>query len=110
MQRIGNELGHIVEHEWRQHDLLHPRSSVADHIQSPCERVRGINLVVPVSTYHQEVPHIRIGDQMLEQFEGRSVQPLQIVKTQHERVLRPSEYAKESPEHELEAVLRILRR
>jgi hypothetical protein len=108
VQRIGNELGHIVEHERCQHDLLHPPAGLADHIQSPRERMRDIDLVAPVSAHQQEVPHVRIGDQMLEQFEGRSVQPLQIVEKQRERVLRPGEHAKESPEHELEAVVRIL--
>src|SRR5712692_4480864 len=38
------------------------------------------------------------------------VQPLQIVEKQRKRVLRPGERAEESPEHHLEAVLRILRR
>src|SRR5713226_10226549 len=38
------------------------------------------------------------------------VQPLQIIEKQRKRVLRPGERAEEAPEHQLEAVLRILRR
>src|SRR6266481_2346335 len=47
---------------------------------------------------------------MLEEVECGRVQPLQIVEEQHERVLQRGEYAEEPPEHNLEAVLRILRR
>src|SRR5260370_19021907 len=47
---------------------------------------------------------------MLEQFKGRLVQPLQIVEEQSQRVVRPGECADEPPEHQLEAVLRVLRR
>jgi hypothetical protein len=57
-----------------------------------------------------QVPHVRISNQVFEEFEGCGVQPLQIVEEQRKRVLRPSERAEESPEHQLEAVLRILRR
>jgi len=35
---------------------------------------------------------------------------LQIIEEQRERVLRPGERAEEAPEHQLEAVLRILGR
>src|SRR5712672_1666303 len=47
---------------------------------------------------------------MLNEVERCCIQPLQIIEEQRERVLRPGEYAEEAPEHELEAVLRVLRR
>jgi hypothetical protein len=47
---------------------------------------------------------------VLEQFKGRGVQPLQIVKEQSQRVFRPGECAEKPPKHHLKAVLRVLRR
>ena len=110
VQGIGDESVDIVEPEGRQHDLLHPRSRLADYLQRPHERVRRTDLVVAVGPDQQDVPHIRIGDQVLQQFKSCRVQPLQIVEEQRERVLRPGEYAEEPSEHHLEAVLCILRR
>ena len=72
--------------------------------------MRGADLVVPIGADQQQVPHLRLRDQMLEQFERRRVQPLQIVEEQRQRMLRPGEHAEEPPEHQLETVLRVLRR
>ena len=72
--------------------------------------MRGTDLVVPVSADQQQVPHFRVRDQMLEQIERRCIQPLQIIEEQREWLLRPGERAEESPENQLEAVLRISRR
>src|SRR5262249_38332483 len=47
---------------------------------------------------------------MLEEVERRGIQPLQIVKEQGERMLLAREDAEEAPEHQLKAVLRVLRR
>ena len=52
------------------------------------------------------MPYVRIGNQLLQQFQGRSVQPLQIVEEQRQWVVRPGERAEEPPEHQLEASLR----
>ena len=109
MQRVGDEPADIVEPERRQHDLLHPRSGLADRLQRPQQRVRGTDLVVSIGPDQQQVPHLRVRDQVLEEVERRRIQPLQIVKEQRERVLLPCEYAEEPPEHHLEAVLRFLR-
>jgi hypothetical protein len=72
--------------------------------------VRRTDLVVAVGPDQQDVPHIRIGDQVLQQFESCRIQPLQVIEEQGERVLRPREHAEEPSEYHLEAVLRILRR
>jgi hypothetical protein len=56
------------------------------------------------------VPHFRIANQALHQFNCCRVQPLQIIKEQRQRVLRPRERTEEAPEHQLEAILCILRR
>src|SRR5271167_1845137 len=45
---------------------------------------------------------------MLNQFQSRQIQPLQIIKEQHERMLCPSEYAEESSEHCLKTPLLFL--
>src|SRR5271167_3839047 len=45
---------------------------------------------------------------MLNQFQSRQIQPLQIIKEQHERMLCPSEYAEESSEHRLKTPLLFL--
>ena len=70
----------------------------------------GIDLVVPIGADQQQVPHIRLGQQILEQVERRRVEPLQIVEEQRQRMLRPREDADEAPEHQLETALRVLRR
>src|SRR6266478_46834 len=49
-------------------------------------------------------------DETLKEAERCCIQPLQIIEKQRERVLRPGERAEEPPEHQLETVLRILRR
>src|SRR5260370_23841578 len=54
--------------------------------------------------------HLRVRDQTLKQVERCCIQPLQVIEEQRERVLRPGERAEEAPEHQLEAVLRFLRR
>ena len=110
VQRIGDEPANIIELEGRQHDLLDPRSGFADRLQRPQKRVRGTDLVVPVGADQQQVPHVRVRDQMLEEVERRCIQPLQIIEEQRERVLLAREHPEEAPEHHLEAVLRVLRR
>ena len=70
----------------------------------------GIDFVVPIGADHQQVPHIRPGQQILEQVERRRIEPLQIVEEQGERMFRPGEDADEAPEHELKTPLRVLRR
>ena len=72
--------------------------------------MRGADLVVPVGADQQQVPHLRMRHQMLEEVERCGIQPLQIIEEQRERVLLAREHAEEAPEHQLEAVLRVLRR
>ena len=110
MQGVGDEPADIVESERRQHDLLDPCAGVADRLERPHKRVRGADLVVPVGPDQQQVPHLRMRDQVLEEVERRCIQPLQIVEEQRERVLLAREHAEEASENHLEAVLRVLRR
>src|SRR5882762_77062 len=89
---------------------MHPRIGLSDRLQRSQKRVRGTDLVVPVGPDQQQVSHFRVRYQMLEEVERCCIQPLQIVEEQGERVLRPGEHGKEAAEHQLEAVLRLLRR
>src|SRR6185295_9616542 len=52
----------------------------------------------------------RVRDKVLEQVKRSCIQPLQIVEEQRERMLLAREHREETPEHHLEAVLRVLRR
>ena len=71
--------------------------------------MRGIDLVVAIGADQHQVPQVRPGQQILEQIERRRVEPLQIVEEQRQRMFRPGEDADETPEHQLETALRLLR-
>ena len=94
--------------ERRQHDFLHLASRTADRLERPQQRVRGADLVVPVGPDQQQMLHLRVRDQVLDEVERRGIQPLQIIKEQRERMFLAREHAEEAPENHLEAVLRIL--
>src|SRR5215813_14319593 len=96
--------------EGRKDDVLHSRSGLADGCELAQQRMGGVDFVVPVSTDHHQVLHIRLGQQILEQIERRRVEPLQIVEEQSKGILRSCEYSNESPKDQLEAALRVLGR
>ena len=79
-QGLGDEPADIVESERREHDFLRLRSRFADRSQRPHQRVRRTDFVVAVGSDQQHVPHVRIGNQALQQFQSCRVQPLQIVE------------------------------
>jgi hypothetical protein len=110
MQSIGDKPADIVDPERRQHDLLHLRSGIANRLESLQKRMRRSDLVVAVGPDQQQVPHLRVREQVLEEVERRSIQPLQIVEEQGERVLLPCEYAEKPAENHLKSVLRVLQR
>ena len=89
---------------------MHPPIDRPDRLQGPQQRVRGADLVVPVGADQQQVPYVRVRDQVPKQVERRCVQPLQIIEEQRERVLLAREHSEEAPEHHLETVLHVLRR
>ena len=96
--------------ERRKHDLLHERLRRSDSVELAHQRMGGIDLVVPVGADQQQVLQLRPGQQILEQIERRSVEPLQVVEKERQRMFGPGEDADEPPEHELETLLRVLRR
>ena len=109
-QGVGDELSHVAGRERLERDLLDAPPGVADLRQRPDQRMRGAEFVVAIGADQEDVPHIRIGDQVFEQFQGRSVQPLQIVQEQRERMLWLGENAEEPSENHLESIPRLLRR
>ncbi len=110
MHCIGDERADIVEPERRQHNLMDLRSSFAERLQRPHKRVRRTNLVIPVSSHQQHVSYLRMRNQTLKEVERCCIQPLQIIKKEGKRMFWPGECSEETPEHQLETVLRILRR
>src|SRR5437879_5657916 len=107
-KRIRNQLREVFSGEWRKRDLLYSRASVLDGLKLARQRMRGIDLVVPISTDHHQVPQIRSSQEIVQQVERRGAEPLQVVEEQRERVLRPGEYADKSCEHQLETPLPVL--
>src|ERR1700741_899056 len=91
------------------YDVLHDRTSLADHFELAHKRMVGINLVVPVGADQHQMPHVRPGQQILHQIERCRVEPLQIIEEHGQRMFA-CEYADKSTEHQLEAALRILSR
>src|SRR5262245_11197725 len=110
MKRIRNQPFQVITRQGFKYDLLHCSSGLTDRFQFEHERMGRVDLVVPVGADQHQVPHIRLGQEILEEVEGCCVEPLQIVEEQGEGVLRSCEYADKSPEHQLEAALRVLRR
>ena len=54
------------------------------------------------------MPHIWLRQQILDYIQRCRIKPMQVVEKESERMLGSCEYADESPEHQLEATLRIL--
>ena len=69
--------------QWLKHNLVHGRARSADHFKLGNQRMGRINLVVPVCAEQHQVTHIRLGQKILEQIEGRHIKPLQIVEEEN---------------------------
>ncbi len=61
VKRIGQQLAQIVATERRENDVLYCRSGLADRIELAYQRVRGIDLVVPICADEQQVLQIGSG-------------------------------------------------
>jgi hypothetical protein len=66
MQGVGDQPPDIVRREWPQPELLYLSCRVSNRREHPHERVRGADLVVPIGPDQQQVPHLRVRDQVLE--------------------------------------------
>ena len=107
---VRQQLAQIVAPERGEHDVLHGRSGLADRIELADQRVRGIDLVVPIRADEQQVLEIALGQQVFEQVERRRIQPLQVVEKERQRMLGAREDADEPPKDQLKTSLRLLRR
>ena len=58
-----------------------------------------VDLVVAICADQQQMPHVRLGQQILEEVERRRVEPLKIIEKERQRMFRPSEDADEATEH-----------
>jgi hypothetical protein len=105
---IGDQLSQIVMGEGRKYDVLHYRSSFADRFELAHQWMGGIDFVVAIGSDQQQMPHIHLSQQILEQIECRRSRAIANRPGTGERMFRPCEYADESPEHQLEAALRVL--
>ena len=92
-QGIEDQSTEIFGSEGRQYNFLRLCSRIADRSKGPHQWVRGTDFVVAVGSNQQHVPHVRIGDQVLQQLQSCRIQPLQIVQEQRQRMLRLSEGA-----------------
>ena len=107
-KRIRDQLLEVVASEGCQVNLLNQRSGLADCVELVPQRMCGIDLVVPISADQHQVLQIRLGQQVLQQIESRSIEPLQIVEKERQRMFLPGKNTDESAEHELETALRLL--
>src|SRR5215471_4771706 len=109
VKRLRDQLPDMHTGERRQRDLIDLDARVSDGLELDDQRMRGIDLVVPVGADQHQVPQVRAGQQILEQVERCGVEPLQIVEKERKRMFRPGKYTDETPEHEHETALRLLR-
>ncbi|MNT75555.1 hypothetical protein D3C72_2144590 [compost metagenome] len=61
--------------------------------------MRGIDFVVTISADQQEVLRTGPGQQVLQQVEGRRVDPLQVIEEECQRMFWPGENADKPTEH-----------
>jgi hypothetical protein len=61
----------------------------------------GSYLIVAVSADKQEIARVAMGDEILDQRQGRRIEPLKVVDKNDQRVLWPREDVDETLEHQL---------
>jgi hypothetical protein len=80
-------------------------TSLTDRAQAKREQVSVFHLVVAIGADHEQVIHVRFGEQLSQQVGRRRVQPLEIVDEDDEWVLRAGEHPQELAKDATEAVL-----
>ena len=110
MHGTRDEPAHIIQSERREHDLVHPRPSLAQAVQRQHEGVRRADFVVAIGADQQQVACLTPANQVFDQSKSRGVDPLQVVEKQHQRVLGLGEHVEERAKYHLKAVARVLRR
>src|SRR5262249_30766618 len=106
----GDERADILEPQRRENDLLQAHAGASDLVQAAHQGMAGIYLIVAIGADEKQRAHIRLGREIGQQRERRRVEPLQVVEEQRQGVVGRGEYAEETPEHQPEARLRLVRR
>ncbi|MNI20103.1 hypothetical protein D3C73_735620 [compost metagenome] len=109
MQRIGNQPLDVRFGQRCQGDFVDAPAAIADGVQLARQGMAVVNLVAAVGAYQQQVLHVGTGQQIFQQVERCRIDPLQIIQKQRQRMPSPGEHADESPEHQQETALRLLR-
>jgi hypothetical protein len=87
MESFSYESADVLQAEVRQPDLMNWRCGLAKLCQCAHQRVGEADFIVSESADEEEMPHLIMGDQILEELERRCVQPLEVIQEERERVL-----------------------
>ena len=91
MQQLGHHEGHIVELKRLQDDLLHPTAGFMDARQPQPQWVCRRDLIISIRADNQEMSELWLSQHILDDVKRRCIEPLQVIKEQHQRMLRPGE-------------------
>jgi hypothetical protein len=109
-QRVADEGGEGLGRDRAERDARDARPRLARLVHRQHEEVRGRHLVVAVGADDDEVAHLGVGQELLQQPEAPRVGPLEVVEEEREGVVPPREHPDEAPEDHAEPVLRLGRR
>src|SRR6266850_4463620 len=110
LKGVRNQLRYVPLGKRCKFDFVDASSRLANAFEFSSQWMSGIDLVIPIGADHQQVLHVWLRQEILEHFECGGVEPLQVVEKQHKWVFRSCEHAYQSPEYQLETLLRGLRR
>jgi len=105
MQGVRYEFGNIVARESCENDLAYYSLRPANSIQGLHQGVRRADFIVSKRADDQKMADARVRDDVFEQLEGRSVEPLEIVKKENERVLLISKHTQKGSEYHVKTGL-----
>ena len=109
MKRIRKQLLEVVASQGGKHDIVQDRSCLTNRLQLTHQWMRRVHFVIPVGADQHQMLHIGLAQQILDQIQRRSVEPLQIVEKQRQGMFRPSKNADKSAEHHVKPASRVLR-
>src|SRR5215475_9003285 len=105
---IRNQLPEMLSAERPKRDLLYPSAGGLDRVELAHERMACRDFVVAVGADEEKIADIRSAQQVFQQVERRRVEPLQVIKEERQRMVRPREDADKLPKGQLKAPLRVL--
>src|SRR4029453_12833671 len=105
-KRLREPPSQLLILERPEHDFAHDDAAVADHRQLPLERMRRTALVVAVGPNQEQMLGFRLDEDVLQEIERRSIEPLEIVEEQRQRMLVARKHSDQPTKSHLEASLR----